>query len=172
MLQDNMKQFRNTNYYITKDGQVFNKRTKGYRQVILGIDRDGYNKVGLSHKGVRTFYRVHRLVAECYLPNPNEYPQINHINGIKTDNRLENLEWATQSGNINHGYKNGLIPSGEKSHMSKLKKVDIDFIRENYEYKSKTHNSKTLGKMFGVGHSQILKIVKNKLWKYEQYATK
>jgi hypothetical protein len=162
-----MKQFRDTNYYISEDGQVFNKRTKGYRQVILGIGRDGYNKVGLFHKGIRTYYRVHRLVAECYLPNPNQYPQVNHINGIKTDNRLENLEWATQSQNIIHGYKNGLIPSGEKSHRSKLKKEDIDFIRENYEYKSKSFNSKTLGKMFGVGHAQILRIVKNKLWKYK-----
>lgn len=167
-----MKQFRDTNYFITEAGEVFHKRTKGYRKVICGIGRDGYNKVGLFKNGDRTYYRVHRLVAECYLPNPNNHQQVNHINGIKTDNRVRNLEWVSHSENIIHGLKTGLIPSGENSHRSKLKKEDVEFIRQNYKYKSKQYNSKTLGKMFGVGHAQILKIVKDKLWKYGEYAKK
>ena len=162
-----MKQFRDTSYFITENGDVFHKRTKGYRKVICGIGKDGYNKVGLFKNGNRNFYRVHRLVAECYLSNPNNHQQVNHINGIKTDNRVENLEWVSQSENIVHGYKNKLIPSGEKSHRSKLKKEDVDFIRKNYQYKSEKYNSVTLGKMFGVGHAAILCIIKNKLWKYE-----
>lgn len=167
-----MKQFRNTNYYITDNGEVFSKRKNGFRKLVSPIGKDGYNKIGLCQNGNRTYYRVHRLVAECYISNPNNFEQVNHINGIKTDNRVDNLEWVSHSGNITHAYKTGLIPSGEKSHMSKLKKEDVDFIRKNYEYKSKKYNSKTLSKMFGVGYAVILRIVKNKLWKYEEYATK
>lgn len=165
-----MKQFRETNYYITEYGEVLNKK-KGLKKIISSVGKDGYNKVGLSFNGKRTFYRVHRLVAECYIPNPNNHQQVNHINGIKTDNHVNNLEWVSQSQNIIHALKQGLIPSGEKSHMSKLKKEDIDFIRSHYQYKSKKYNSKTLGKMFGVCHGEILRIVKNKLWKYENYAS-
>jgi hypothetical protein len=160
-----MEKFKDTNYYITKDGQVFNKRSKGYRQVVLGIGKDGYNKVGLFSNGERTWYRVHRLVAECYLPNPNGYLQVNHINGIKTDNRLENLEWVSHSQNIIHAYKNNLIPTGEKSGKSKLTENQVEFIRKNYKYKSNEYNSKTLAEMFDVCHGTVLKIVKNKLWK-------
>ena len=172
MHQDNMKQFRDTNYYITDNGEVYSNKPSGLKKLTIRLKKDGYYTIGLNFNGIRKFFRVHRLVAECYLDNHKGLQQVNHLNGIKTDNRVENLEWVNQSQNINHGYKNGLIPSGEKSHMSKLKKVDIDFIRKNYEYKSKLYNSKTLGKMFGVGHAQILRIVKNKLWKYEEYVTK
>jgi hypothetical protein len=166
-----MKQFRDTNYFISEDGEVFNKRTKGYRKVICKSDRYGYTTVGLYKNGIRTFYTVHRLVAECYLPNSKNKPQVNHINGIKTDNRVSNLEWVSKSENIIHALEKGLLPSGEKSHMSKLKKQDIDFIRQNYQYKSEQYNSKTLAEIFGVCHGTILKIVKNKLWKYENYAS-
>lgn len=167
-----MRQFRDTNYFITENAEIYHKRTSGYRSVKATDSKDGYKKVGLFKNGERSFFRVHRLVAECYLPNPNNHQQVNHINGIKTDNRVSNLEWVSQSENMIHGLKTGLIPSGEKSHRSKLKKEDVDFIRKNYQYKSKQYNSKTLGKMFGVGHAAILRIIKNKLWKYEEYGKK
>lgn len=87
-------------YYITNDGRVWSdhkqdwkdfKYINGYPSVILYKNNHGYN------------FLVHRLVAEAFIPNPNNYPQVNHKNEIRTDNRVENLEWVTAKANINYG---------------------------------------------------------------------
>ena len=67
----------------------------------------GYQMVGAGDSHRRSQY-VHRLVAETWIPNPNHYEQVNHINGDKSDNRVENLEWVTRSQNIRHAYRTGL----------------------------------------------------------------
>lgn len=78
---------------------------KGYR-----VGR-GYWSVGLSSpENGRTFLKVHRLVALAFVPNPENKPQVNHLNGVTTDNRAVNLEWATNQENVRHGYDTGLIP--------------------------------------------------------------
>lgn len=68
----------------------------------------GYQMVGAGDSHRRSQY-VHRLVAETWIPNPNHYEQVNHINGDKSDNRVENLEWVTRSQNIRHAYRTGLL---------------------------------------------------------------
>lgn len=72
---------------------------------------DGYVRVRLSKKRIVKPHMVHRLVAEAFIPNPNALPYINHKNGNKRDNHVDNLEWCTGSKNIKHAYSIGLMSS-------------------------------------------------------------
>lgn len=80
----------------------------------LRANANGYIQIGLRKNDRQKQFVVHRIVANTFIENPLNKPTVNHINGIKTDNRIENLEWNTQSENIKHSFKMGLssIPKG------------------------------------------------------------
>lgn len=86
-------------YAINKDGVVRNKYGK---RVGLQLSQRGYYRVNLYKNGTSRHFRVHRLVASAFIQNPNNLPQVDHINGDKTDNRVENLRWATNKQNCNY----------------------------------------------------------------------
>ena len=99
--------FNYPNYSVTEDGNVFNiKRNKWLKNTLMTI---GYYSTTLrdANNNKKTVY-IHRIVAMTYLENPENKATVNHINGIKTDNRIENLEWATYSENSKHAHKMGL----------------------------------------------------------------
>lgn len=89
-------------YEVSRSAEIFNVRTG--KQLQTGTSPNGYLYVGLYRNGIRKPHLVHRVFADVWLPNPDNLPQINHKNGIKTDNRLENLEWCTSSQNHKHAY--------------------------------------------------------------------
>lgn len=93
---------------INKGKGIFTKPKKELTQF---IHRKGYKIIHLSYNGKTVKEFVHRLVALTFIPNVENKLEINHINGIKTDNRIENLEWCTCKENINHAFKNNLNKS-------------------------------------------------------------
>jgi len=81
----------------------------GYYQLqLFETDGCGKKRTGSGDKGKVKKVFLHRLIAQAFIPNPHNLPCVNHINGIKTDNRIENLEWCTYSENMSHAYKLGL----------------------------------------------------------------
>ena len=94
-------------YKVSKDGKVFSIRNNIYLKP--NKDRKGYLYVNLSKNGKVKLFHIHRLVANAFIPNKSNKEEVNHINGIKTDNKVENLEWVSHKENMQHAYKHNLI---------------------------------------------------------------
>lgn len=93
------------NYFIDETGQVYRKWKYGFTKKEPQLTKCGYMRVDLWKNGVYCHKQVHRLVAQAFIPNPDNKPQVNHIDGNKQNNDVSNLEWATPSENQLHAYK-------------------------------------------------------------------
>lgn len=133
------------------------------------IGRAGYIYVALRKDKKQNNYLIHRLIAKAFIPNTNNKPCINHINSIRTDNRIENLEWCTYSENNSHAHKVGGQGKyvGEKHSQSKLTKLQVEEIRA--KYKKYKYTMIMLSLEYGASKSAIQAIINNKTWKNEQH---
>jgi len=121
----------------------------------------GYLIVSLRDKSKRKSDSIHRLVALAFIPNPENKPEVNHINGDKKDNRVDNLEWVTRSENFLHAYRTGLN-KGRGGVGNKLTSEDVSDIRAKYTPFKYTQSK--LAKEYGVTQSVISRIICNKAW--------
>lgn len=150
------------NYEVSTLGEVRNSKTKLVKR--LRSSRCGYLRVTLYPSGKT--YNIHRLVALTHLIKPDGLDVVNHKDGVKTNNRVENLEWCDNKHNVRHAYQNGLNQyrdiDGEKNPTAKLTRDIVDEIRQRASYGEKWGY---LAKDYNVQYNCIKRIVLNITWK-------
>lgn len=151
-------------YFLDELGNVFSypkKTRKHIRQIYPNIQKGGYALIDLCKNGKVKKHLLHRLMALTFLENPKNKQQVNHINGIKIDNRLVNLEWCTRSENQKHSIITGLrTAKGEKNSQSKLTETDVLNIRNSKE------RGYILSKKYNISHPTISDIRNRRSWKH------
>lgn len=148
-------------YAVFASGDIFNLNGIKIKPAIM---KSGYEMVVVGGKATT----VHRIVAELFVSNPMCLREVNHINGIKSDNRAENLEWCTRSQNQKHAYETGLEKRvyGEKHHSHKLVSKDVEYIRSVYKARDKKYGANALANEFGVCRATIGRIANRKVWNH------
>lgn len=141
-------------YYITNTGDVYSRSSYlngRIKKLKPKISPDGYLSVGIYSNKKVSWKRINRLVAQEFIPNPENKPQVNHKNGIKTDNRVENLEWSTASENIKHKFS----VLGHKGHNFGKKGVQCRWAKKVLQIK----DGKIVGYFYGADEAyRITKI--------------
>ena len=150
-------------YQISNKGRVKSLYNGSERILRPGIDGYGYMFVGLYHDNIRNFFKLHRLVAQAFIPNLYNKPQVNHLDENKKNNCVDNLEWATAKENSNYGTRNERL-SRKILQYSK----SGDFIRE-------WPSALEVERIFGIANSNIISCCKGRyksaggfVWKYKE----
>ena len=145
-------------YTIDEDGVI----RSSARNIEMKHNCSGpYKKINLYRDGKYKSFLVHRLIATAFLPNPDNKREVNHIDGDKHNNSINNLEWATPSENVNHALKTGLrVPT--RAHK-KLTEKDASFIRELC---AAGMYQRTVARLMGISQRNVSKIVTRKTFAY------
>ena len=147
-------------YQVSDDGRVKSIARQGNAapgERRRTPDAYGYLQVSLYRDKKYIRAKVHRLVAMAFIPNPENKPQVNHIDGDKANNRVENLEWVTDSENKKHAHANGYYDKCAKR-LSRTTIVTNLKTGERYVCKSRTE----AGKIAGIGYSYVSDLVRSR----------
>lgn len=164
---EDLKEYEDS-YQISDFGRIFTKRRLIGNQIHYGkelvpqITSDGYLKVTLSKNGISKKYYLHRLVAIQFLDNPNNLPQVNHIDGNKFNNIVTNLEWCTKQENQNHAIRTGLMQRGQNRPSAKLTESQV---LEIYKLKG-ILKAQDIAEQYGVSKNTINCILRGSKWNY------
>ena len=148
-------------YMVSRNGEVYSLKNNKFLK--LQKSTHGYYGVNLFNNKKKKYFGVHRLVAITFIENPLKKPEVNHINGIRTDNRVENLEWVTSSENQYHSIALNGIRFTNKMREELVKRNKGKFFGENYHSKKvintetgQVFNSqKEAAIYFGINHSTL-----------------
>lgn len=128
------------------------------KDVNLKIHVQRYENVTMNNGDLCKIKRFHRVIAMTYLPNPNNYPQVNHIDGNKLNNSLSNLEWCTGEQNRKHARENNLYPEGEWHPRAVIDNKTAEAIRVFSKENPKMSQTK-VGEVFGVSQHTVSRVV-------------
>lgn len=153
-----MKRYKDTEYFVTEDGKVFRngKQLKTHKR-----DRESFRP---SINGKQKTVQVHRWIAETFIPNPDNKPEINHIDGNPLNNNVSNLEWVTHQENMLHARRVLKSLIRENHNMSVLDTQKVEWIRTNYISRHKEFSMYALARKFNVSQMTIHKIIHKKTW--------
>jgi hypothetical protein len=159
-------------YTIDIKGNVFSKRRNKYLKQT--VDKYGYCKVNLHKDKKYKVITVHRLVAQAFIPNPNNYKCVNHIDGNKQNNCVENLEWCTYKHNMQEAYRLGLIKGGLKDKFGKdyPKKMHLIGMFKDGILLEKFYGTGEIKRKYGFAPSPIIDCCKGKHKKIYGYQWK
>jgi YesN/AraC family two-component response regulator len=140
-------------YAVTEDGRLWSYPNSQHSGRFLKLQKHngGYQHTILLGK----LFLVHRLVAMTYLPNKKDLPQVNHINGVKTDNRVENLEWCTNSENLFHSVKIGTYNHSRIDSDNYFKKIKREDIKEILHLCSEGLTHQQIADTFNISRSYV-----------------
>jgi hypothetical protein len=153
----NLGRIKTFNWKGSKQERVMKpaKDGSGYLRTVL-IDNEGKNKT----------VKVHRIIASTFIDNDLNKPEVNHINAVKDDNRVVNLEWSTRQENLKHAKENNLqkVLKGSEIGNSKLKEHEVLSIRR--EYKPRVVTKRMLAEKYNVDWTTIKDIIQKRTWKH------
>jgi hypothetical protein len=153
------------NYEVSSHGRVLSK-CKGKLRILASLpNMYGYYRYGLSNgKKTHTFF-VHHLVLNAFGPPRGEGQICRHLDGVRTNNRIENLKWGTLEENCMDAFIHGTMPKGERHGCAKLREAEVQQIKKNYKRTSgRASNCRELAIKYGVSRSTIQRIVFGKNW--------
>ena len=152
-----------TDYIIYTDGRIFS--TLSNKFIDTPLDRYGYKKCVLFKDKIRNYKAVHRVVAETFVLNPYNKPQVNHIDGNKLNNCMLNLEWCDNDYNIKHAIALSLKKNHVKGcdvYNAKLSNEEVKYIKRMWALGL---SQSSIGEILGYSHKLIHKVVNNKSYK-------
>jgi hypothetical protein len=151
------------NFIVSSLGGIKNGNTG--KALYKRKDKNGYVTVRMSRGAKDKTFKAHRLVLLTFLPNPSELPYVNHLNGIKDDNRLINLEWCTQKQNVRHAFNTGLITMKGSDNPKSI--VSEDLVHEICQWfqSNPTLGPKAASSLFNTTLKVLTKIRCGESWK-------
>lgn len=147
-------------YKVSDLGNIYSVKTRIIRKAWI---HKNYLTIQIRIYGVTKKLAVHRVVAQAFIPNPENKPEINHKNGIKTDNRAVNIEWCTGEENRLHAAKMGLIPKGVQVVQAKLTNEDVEQIRT---LSLLGVSNSEIAPLFKITQANVYAIVNKATWKH------